>query len=84
MLRTTLNASGKKINIFEFSKKAKEICDELDIPESFLHREINLGISGGEKKKNELIHMWMLEPSLILLDEIDSGLDVDALKKVSE
>ena len=84
MLRTTLNASGKKINIFEFSKKAKEICDELDIPESFLHREINLGMSGGEKKKNELIHMWMLEPSLILLDEIDSGLDVDALKKVSE
>lgn len=84
MLRTTLNASGKKINIFEFSKKAKEICDELNIPEDFLHREINLGMSGGEKKKNELIHMWMLEPKFLILDEIDSGLDVDALKIVSE
>ena len=84
MLRTTLNDSGKKINIFEFSKKAKEVCEKLDIPESFLHREINLGMSGGEKKKNELIHMWMLEPKFLILDEIDSGLDVDALKKVSE
>lgn len=84
MLRTTLNAQGKKLNIFEFSKKAKEICSELNIPENFLHREINLGMSGGEKKKNELIHLWMLEPSFIILDEIDSGLDVDALKIVSE
>jgi Fe-S cluster assembly ATP-binding protein len=84
MLRTTMNANNKKINIFEFSKKAKSICNELDIPESFLHREINMGMSGGEKKKNELIHLWMLEPNFIILDEIDSGLDVDALKKVSE
>lgn len=84
MLRTTLNAQGKKLNIFEFSKKAKEICNELNIPENFLHREINLGMSGGEKKKNELIHLWMLEPRFIILDEIDSGLDVDALKVVSE
>lgn len=84
MLRTTLNAQGKKLNIFEFSKEAKEICNELNIPENFLHREINLGMSGGEKKKNELIHLWMLEPSFIILDEIDSGLDVDALKVVSE
>ena len=84
MLRTVLNASGKKLNIFEFSKKAKEICNELNIPENFLHREINLGMSGGEKKKNELIHLWMLEPSFIILDEIDSGLDVDSLKTVEE
>lgn len=84
MLRTTLNASGKKVNIFEFSKKAREICNELNIPEDFLHREINLGMSGGEKKKNELIHLWMLEPNFLILDEIDSGLDVDALKTVSE
>ena len=84
MLRTTLNASGKKLNIFEFSEKAKEICNKLNIPEDFMHREINLGMSGGEKKKNELIHMWMLEPNFLILDEIDSGLDVDALKTVSE
>ena len=84
MLRTTMNASGKKMNIFEFSEKAKEICNELNIPEDFMHREINLGMSGGEKKKNELIHMWMLEPNFLILDEIDSGLDVDALKIVSE
>ncbi len=84
MLRTVLNAKGEKLNIFEFSKKAKAICKELNITEDFLHREINLGMSGGEKKKNELIHMWMLEPNFLLLDEIDSGLDVDALKTVSE
>ena len=84
MLRTTLNASGKKMDIFEFSNKAKEICNKLNIKEDFMHREINLGMSGGEKKKNELIHMWMLEPNFLILDEIDSGLDVDALKTVSE
>ena len=84
MLRTTLNARGKKMDIFEFSKKAKEICKKIDIPENFLHREINLGMSGGEKKKNELISMWMLEPNFLILDEIDSGLDVDALKKVAK
>lgn len=84
MLRTTLNARGIKLNIFEFSKKAQEVCKTLDLPENFLHREINLGMSGGEKKKNELIHLWMLEPSFLILDEIDSGLDVDALKTVAE
>lgn len=84
MLRTVLNSNDKKMNIFKFSKKAKQICNELNIEEEFLHREINLGMSGGEKKKNEMIHMWMLEPKLLLLDEIDSGLDVDALKIVSE
>ena len=84
MLRTALSASGKKMDIFEFSKKAKLVCEKLNIPESFLHRQINLGMSGGEKKKNELLHMWMLEPKFLILDEIDSGLDVDALKIVSK
>ena len=84
MLRTAINASGKKMDIFEFSKKAKEICEKLNISESFLHRQINLGMSGGEKKKNELLHMWMLEPKFLILDEIDSGLDVDALKTVAK
>ena len=47
------------------------ICEKLDIPKSFIHRGINEGMSGGERKKNELLHLWMLEPSLIILDELD-------------
>ncbi|MEG1150355.1 MAG: Fe-S cluster assembly ATPase SufC [Bacilli bacterium] len=84
MLRTALSDnSGQRVNIFEFNKKMEDICESLDIPKSFIHREINVGMSGGERKKNELLHMWMLEPKLILLDEIDSGLDIDALKVVA-
>lgn len=85
MLRTTISEiTGERVGIFEFSKKLESICEELDIPKSFIHREINVGMSGGERKKNELMHMWMLEPKFIILDELDSGLDVDALKIVSE
>lgn len=84
MLRLALSERTKEhIDIFKFSKKAKEICQKLGIPENFLHRDINNGMSGGERKKNELLHIWMLEPSFLILDEIDSGLDVDALKVVS-
>ncbi len=84
MLRLALNAkTGQKMGIFAFNKKCKEIAKKINLPESFLHRAINDGMSGGEKKKNELLHLWMLEPKLILLDEIDSGLDVDALKIVA-
>ncbi|MCI8575781.1 MAG: Fe-S cluster assembly ATPase SufC [Bacilli bacterium] len=85
MLRLALSSrTGEKINIFTFNKKCNEICAKINIPKSFLHRSINDGMSGGERKKNELLHLWMLEPSLIILDEIDSGLDVDALKTVAE
>lgn len=85
MLRTTLSEiTGERVGIFEFNKKLENICNELDIPKSFIHREINVGMSGGERKKNELMHLWMLEPKFIILDELDSGLDVDALKVVSE
>lgn len=84
MLRMALNARREEhINIFDFNKKCNEICEKIDLPKSFLHRAINDGMSGGEKKKNELLHLWMLEPRMILLDEIDSGLDVDALRIVS-
>lgn len=84
MLRMTLSEiTGKQVGIFEFNKKMESICDKLGLPHSFIHREINVGMSGGERKKNELLHMWMLEPKLILLDEIDSGLDVDAIKVVA-
>lgn len=84
MLRMALAEKyNKHIDIFSFSKEAKQICEKLEIPESFLHRAINDGMSGGERKKNELLHIWMLKPSFLILDEVDSGLDVDALKTVA-
>jgi len=85
MLRLALSQKeGALVSIFEFNKKMETICKKLDIPKSFIHRGINEGMSGGERKKNELLHLWMLEPKLIILDEIDSGLDVDSLRIVCE
>ncbi len=85
MLRTSLNDQGKNtLNILEFNQKLTKICEKLEIPSSFIHRDINYNMSGGEKKKNELLHMWMLEPNFLILDEIDSGLDVDSLKLVGD
>lgn len=84
LLRTALNEQDKKLDIFEFSKELNSLCDELEIPKSYVHRDINVGMSGGEKKKIELLHMWMLKPKFIILDEVDSGLDVDAIRIVSE
>ncbi len=84
MLRLALSErTGEHIDIFKFSKEAKSICEKLSMPEGFLHRDINSGMSGGERKKNELLHVWMLKPSFLILDEVDSGLDVDALKIVA-
>ena len=80
MLRSALECrTGEKVNFFEFNKKVTAICNNLDIPSSFIHRGVNEGMSGGEKKKNELLHLYVLNTKLILLDELDSGLDVDAL-----
>ena len=85
MLRSAISEKeNKSVNIFEFNKELTTICKKLDIPVAFIHRNINDGMSGGERKKNELMHMWMLKPSFIILDEIDSGLDVDALKLVAK
>ena len=85
MLKIALESKlGKHINIFEFSKLLNSVCEKLNIDKSFIHRNINEGMSGGEKKKNELIHLWVLEPSLIILDEIDSGVDVDNLNIIGE
>lgn len=84
LLRTALNEQDKKLDIFEFSKKLNRLCEELEIPKDYVHRDINVGMSGGEKKKIELLHMWMLKPKFIILDEVDSGLDVDAIRIVSE
>lgn len=83
MLRTALTErTGNQVDIFAFNKKLEQICEKLIIPKTFIHRNINEGMSGGERKKNELVHVWMIEPQLLILDEIDSGLDVDSLKTV--
>lgn len=83
MLRVAIKErTGENVDIYDFNKKLEDICDKLSIPRSFIHRGINEGMSGGERKKNELLHLWMLEPRLIILDELDSGLDVDSLKIV--
>lgn len=84
LLRTALTDMGKNtMNILEFNHKLTDLCKRLEIPTSFVHRDVNYNMSGGEKKKNELLHMWMLEPNFLILDEIDSGLDVDSLKLVA-
>lgn len=84
MLRLAVSEkNGNPVNIFEFNKELESICDDLELDKSFIHKDINVGASGGERKKIELMHMWMLKPSLIILDEIDSGLDVDATKLVA-
>ena len=68
----------------EFLKKAKETCKQVELPLDFLKRGVNEGFSGGEKKRNEIMQMIMLEPKLAILDESDSGLDVDALQVVAK
>ena len=84
VLRTALRETrNDKINIFEFNKKMEEVCDKLNLSRDFIHKDINVGASGGERKKIELLHMAILEPKFIMLDEIDSGLDVDAIKDVA-
>ena len=75
--------SGNPVKIFEFKKKIQENMDALDMDKEYLMRDLNVGFSGGEKKKNEILQMLMLEPKLVILDETDSGLDVDAVKTVS-
>lgn len=85
MLRAALEErTGEHVNFFEFNKRITSICEKLNIPASFIHRGINESMSGGEKKKNELLHLYVLQPKLIMLDELDSGLDVDSLKVLAE
>ena len=84
MLRSSLSDRGIKESIFEFNKRITEAADKLNIDKSFIHHNINERMSGGEKKKNELLQLYVFEPKLILLDELDSGLDVDALKGLSK
>ncbi|MBC2581645.1 Fe-S cluster assembly ATPase SufC [Clostridium sp. DJ247] len=84
-LRTAKGAvEGKPQNIIKFRKLLKEKMALLKINEEYSQRYLNLGFSGGEKKKNEILQMAILEPKLAILDETDSGLDVDAVRIVSE
>jgi len=88
LLKAAVNARRKhqglpEIDAFEFLKLAREKMALLGMDPSFLNRGVNVGFSGGEKKRNEILQMAMLEPSLAILDETDSGLDIDALKAVA-
>jgi len=73
----------ERLSATEFLKKAKEACKQVQLPLDFLKRGVNEGFSGGEKKRNEIMQMILLQPSLCILDESDSGLDVDALQVVA-
>ena len=84
-LRTALNAQRKARGESEFStpdflKKVREVSARLNIPQDMLKRGVNVGFSGGEKKRNEVLQMALFEPKLCILDEMDSGLDIDALR----
>ena len=88
-LKSSLNAirkarGQKELDAIEFLKLVKQKAKELKFDEEKLNRQLNVGFSGGEKKKNEILQMSMLAPKLSILDETDSGLDIDALKIVSE
>jgi len=88
-LRTAFNAQRKKrgepeLSVPDLMKRVREIAAKLDINPEMLRRPLNVGFSGGEKKRNETLQMALLEPRLCVLDETDSGLDIDALKVVAD
>lgn len=76
--------TGKPVKIFEFKEELKKYMEELKMNSKNMERSLNVGFSGGEKKKNEILQMLVLNPKLAILDETDSGLDVDAIKTVSK
>ncbi|MEM7081878.1 MAG: Fe-S cluster assembly ATPase SufC [Pseudomonadota bacterium] len=89
LLKAALNAkrayNGEpELDAFEFLTKIKSSMKTMNMSEDFLKRDVNAGFSGGEKKRNEVLQMQMLEPALAVLDETDSGLDIDALKIVAD
>jgi Fe-S cluster assembly ATP-binding protein len=89
LLKAAINAKRRhkelnEVDAFEFLQLAREKMEALDMDPSFLNRGVNEGFSGGEKKRNEIFQMTMLEPHLAILDETDSGLDIDALQAVAK
>jgi Fe-S cluster assembly ATP-binding protein len=86
-LRSAINAKrgeGNEISLIKFIRQMEKKMKELDMAAEFAHRYLNEGFSGGEKKRNEILQMLLLEPRICILDEIDSGLDIDALRIVAE
>jgi Fe-S cluster assembly ATP-binding protein len=88
-LRTALNAQRKRrgqpeLSTPEFIKRVREVAGKLEIEQDMLRRAVNVGFSGGEKKRNEILQMTLLEPRLAIMDETDSGLDIDALRVVAD
>ncbi|MCM3039681.1 Fe-S cluster assembly ATPase SufC [Paenibacillus motobuensis] len=86
-MRSAINAKreeGQEISLIKFVRMMEASMQTLEMNPEFMHRYLNEGFSGGEKKRNEILQMLMLEPSLVILDEIDSGLDIDALRIVAE
>ncbi len=76
--------TGKRIKLWDFKREMKQAMDILQMDESYAERDLNVGFSGGEKKKAEILQLLMLKPTLAILDETDSGLDVDAVRTVSK
>ncbi len=84
-LRTALSErSGQAVNLYQFITAMNRHLETLHMPKDMMHRSINQGFSGGERKKNEVLQLLMLKPKLLILDELDSGLDVDSLKIVCD
>lgn len=84
-LRTALHEKqGNQFKLMQFIKDIDHGCTKLKMNKEMVHRSVNQGFSGGERKKNEILQMQLLKPSLVILDEIDSGLDVDSLRTVGE
>ena len=84
-LRTARGSiTGQKVNLYTFIKDMEKAMDDVGLDSKMLHRSLNLGFSGGEKRKNEILQMKFLKPNYIILDELDSGLDVDSLKIVCD
>lgn len=74
--------TGEKVNLYTFIKDMENVMKKVELDSNMLHRSLNFGFSGGEKKKNEILQMLFLKPKFIILDELDSGLDVDSLRIV--
>ena len=84
-LKTTKHSiTGERPNLYKFTKEVEKTMIELNMKYEYVNREFNVGFSGGEKKKNEILQMLLLNPKLAILDETDSGLDVDAIRTVSK
>ena len=83
-LRTAVEQrTGDKLRLWSFRKEVRKVLETLEMDESYAERDLNVGFSGGEKKKAEILQMLLLKPTLAILDETDSGLDVDAVRTVS-